>query len=192
VGYTDDSKTEFCIGVAVPNLKQIFCTALLLTLAGCTGLPDGVESVDAVDPERYLGTWYEIVRLDHSFERGLTDVTATYGKREDGGISVVNRGYDADEGKWSQAEGRAYPLQEGDWSQLKVSFFGPFYGGYNIIALDDEYNWAMVVGPNRGYLWILARQPSLPEDVLTRLVAHADSLDFPTRDLIYVEHGKAP
>jgi apolipoprotein D and lipocalin family protein len=165
---------------------------LVLLLAACTGLPEGVESVSTVDPERYLGKWYEIARLDHSFERGLTDVTATYGKREDGGISVLNRGYDAGNAEWSEAEGRAYPLEDGDWSELKVSFFGPFYGGYNIVALDDDYQWALVVGPNRGFLWILARSPALDPAVTADLVARAERLDFPVEELIYVEHGVAP
>jgi apolipoprotein D and lipocalin family protein len=166
--------------------------AIALLLSACTGLPDGVESVDSVDPERYLGTWYEIARLDHSFERGLSDVTATYGTREDGGISVLNRGWDVEEQAWSSAEGRAYPLEEGDWSRLKVSFFGPFYGGYNIIALDENYRWALVVGPNRDFLWILARSPDLDETVTRSLVAKADQLGFPVDELIYVEHGVAP
>ena len=143
-------------------MRKLLPAILATILTACTGLPEGVESVEAVDPERYLGTWYEIARLDHSFERGLSDVTATYGTREDGGISVLNRGYSVEDAEWNQAQGKAYPLQEGDYSELKVSFFGPFYGGYNVIALDPDYRWAMVVGPNRGYLWILAREPSLP------------------------------
>ncbi len=170
-------------------MRQLLPAILLLALTACTGLPEGVESVESVDPERYLGTWYEIARLDHTFERGLSDVTATYGKREDGGISVLNRGYNVEDGEWNMAEGKAYPLQEGDYSQLKVSFFGPFYGGYNVIALDADYRWAMVVGPNRGYLWILAREPSLPQAVLDELVAKATALDFPTDELIYVDHS---
>ncbi len=173
-------------------MRKLLLAILATLLAACTGLPDGVESVATVDPERYLGTWYEIARLDHSFERGLSDVTATYGKREDGGISVLNRGYSIEDGEWNQAEGKAYPLQAGDYSQLKVSFFGPFYGGYNVIALDPDYRWVMVVGPNRGYLWILAREPGLPQPVLDELVAQAAALDFPTDELIYVKHGTAP
>ncbi len=173
-------------------MRKLLPAILATILTACTGLPEGVESVEAVDPERYLGTWYEIARLDHSFERGLSDVTATYGTREDGGISVLNRGYSVDDAEWSQAQGKAYPLQEGDYSQLKVSFFGPFYGGYNVIALDPDYRWAMVVGPNRGYLWILAREPSLQSAVLEALVAQAAALDFPIDELIYVDHGIAP
>lgn len=173
-------------------MNRVISAALVLLLTACTGLPDGVESVDDVDPDRYLGTWYEIARLDHSFERGLSDVSATYTPRDDGGINVLNKGYDAEEKAWSQAEGKAYPLEAGDWSQLKVSFFGPFYGGYNIIALDADYGWAMVAGPNRGYLWILARDPGLEQAIIDDLVAQAAALEFDTNELIYVEHGTAP
>ena len=179
-------------------MKAIFSTkrmttALLLglLLTACTGLPEGVESVERVEPERYLGTWYEIARLDHSFERGLSDVTATYSNREDGGIRVLNRGYNVADAEWNEAEGRAYPLEEGDWSELKVSFFGPFYGGYNIIALDEDYQWVMVVGPNRDFLWILSREPSLASDITERLVEQARQLEFPVDELIFVEHGVA-
>ena len=173
-------------------MRKIAPLLLVVLLCACTGLPDGVEPVASVDPERYLGTWYEIARLDHSFERGLSDVTATYGKREDGGVSVLNRGYRVEDGEWDQAEGRAYPLKAGDWTRLKVSFFGPFYGGYNIIALDSDYQWVMVVGPNRDYLWILSREPSLDQAITDQLVAQADAPDFPVAELIFVDHGTAP
>ena len=172
-------------------MTRILLATLFLLLTACTGAPDGVETVASVDARRYLGTWYEIARLDHSFERGLSDVSATYTTREDGGIDVLNKGFDVDKGEWSQAEGKAYPLEEGDWSQLKVSFFGPFYGGYNIVALDEDYQWAMVVGPNRDFLWILARNPALDPAVVEKLVAQAAALDFDTDALIFVEHGIA-
>ena len=171
-------------------MRRLVAAIALLCLTACTGLPDGVESVDNVDPERYLGTWYEIARLDHNFERGLTNVTATYTKRDDGGIDVLNKGFDEDDGEWGQADGVAYPLEEGDWSQLKVSFFGPFYGGYNIIALDEDYRWAMVTGPNRGYLWILARSPQLEQDIVDDLVARAAALDYDIGELIFVTHDR--
>lgn len=173
-------------------MRQLLLALIGLALTACTGVPKGVETVDSVDPGRYLGTWYAIARLDHSFERGLSNVTATYSPRDDGGIDVLNRGYHDEDGKWKQAEGKAYPLDEADWSRLKVSFFGPFYGGYNIIALDTDYQWAMVAGPTRGYLWILSREPTLPEPIITELVAKAQAWDFDVDELIYVEQGTAP
>lgn len=160
-------------------------------LFGCTGIPDGVMPVTGFDAERYLGTWYEIARLDHRFERGLTDVTATYTARDDGGIDVVNRGYDAESGEWQEATGRAYFVDSRDTGRLKVSFFGPFYGAYNIAELGADYDHALVTGPNRSYLWILARRPQLDADVRERLVAKAASLGFPVDELISVPHTRA-
>lgn len=168
-------------------------TLLLLTLlaAGCTGIPDGIEPVDDFELDRYLGTWYEIARLDHRFERGLSNVTAQYSMREDGGVRVLNRGYRAEDGEWDQAEGKAYFVGDPDVGRIKVSFFGPFYGGYNVFELDEDYNYAMVAGPNRSYLWILARQPELPASTLDKLMAKAESAGYDASELIMVEHGPA-
>ena len=162
---------------------------LVFLLSGCTGVPDGVTPVSDFDLDRYLGKWYEVARLDHSFERGLSHVTATYSKREDGGVKVINRGYDSKNEKWKQAEGKAYPVAEPTDGRLKVSFFGPFYGGYNIIALDSKnYRYSLVSGPNRSYLWILSRTPQMEPGLLGRLVELAARLGFDTRRLIYVDH----
>ncbi len=161
----------------------------LLTLAGCTGIPLQAVAVRGFELERYLGTWYEIARLDHPFERGLTNVTAHYELRPDGGVKVINRGFDPDDGEWQQSEGKAYFVEEPDVGRLKVSFFGPFYGAYNIIELDREgYQWAMVVGPNTSYLWILSREPTLDENVTDRLLAMAEDLGFDIGKLIWVSH----
>jgi apolipoprotein D and lipocalin family protein len=161
-----------------------------LALAGCTGVPDGVAPVQGFQAERYLGTWYEIARLDHSFERGLSDVSATYARRDDGGIDVLNRGFDATKGAWREARGRAYFLEGPGVGSLKVSFFGPFYGGYHVMALDPDYHWSMVAGPDHGYLWILARTPSLPEARLQDMLARARQVGFDLSGLIRVEHGR--
>ena len=163
---------------------------LVTCLFGCSDIPEGVEPVRGFELERYLGNWYEIARLDHSFERGLSNVTATYSRRAGGGLRVVNRGFDAKKGKWQQAEGKAFFVAEPDVGRLKVSFFGPFYGAYNIVALDTEgYQYAMVTGPDRSYLWILARTPELDPVILEELVTRAAQLGFETGDLIYVDHS---
>jgi len=167
--------------------------ALWLLLSGCTGIPDGVSPVDGFEIERYLGRWYEIARLDHRFERGLNGITAEYSPRDDGGIRVVNRGYDVETGRLEEAEGRAYFLGPPDVGSLKVSFFGPFYGGYHIIELDKEaYRYAMVSGPDRDYLWILSRTPKLPPDQLNRLITRAERLGFPVDELIFTGHPPRP
>ena len=172
--------------------------ALLPLLASCSGIPDGVEAVRGFQLDRYLGTWYEIARLDHSFERGLSAVTADYSLREDGGVHVVNRGYDTAAGEWDEAIGKAYFVGDPDEGRLKVSFFGPFYGGYNIVELDHEnYRYSLVAGPNRSYLWLLARSPDLDRETVQQLVGRARELGFATDELIWVDHderraGEAP
>lgn len=169
-------------------MKTSILLSSLLLLAGCSYTPQGVRGVDNFAIERYLGTWYEIARLDHRFERGLSQVSATYSKRSDGGVDVVNRGFDRQKGEWKQAKGRAYLTGEPDIGQLKVTFFWPFYAGYNLIALDhDGYSYALVCGPDRNYLWILARTPELDGATTRQLVETADRLGFATDQLIFVE-----
>ena len=162
-----------------------------LFLSACTGLPEGVEPVEGFQLDHYLGQWYEVARLDHSFERGLDCVTAEYAMREDGGVSVTNRGVNLAEGEADVAEGKAYFIDEKDVGRLKVSFFGPFYGSYNIMALDDDYQWSLIAGPDRDYLWILSRTPTLPDATYQDLVQRAAEHDFPTDELIKVEQGDA-
>jgi apolipoprotein D and lipocalin family protein len=171
------------------KLKFVFL--ILPLLASCGGTPDGIEVVDDFELNRYLGTWYEIARLDHRFERGLSSVSANYSMREDGGVKVLNKGVDTDSGEWEEAIGKAYFIGDSDVGQLKVSFFGPFYGGYNIVELDKVgYEYSMVVGPSKKYLWILARDPDLDPEVVKRLVDKAQALGFATEDLIYVSHAE--
>lgn len=170
-------------------MKRVAILLFLLGLAGCTSVPEGVTPVTGFESERYLGTWYEIARFDHSFEEGLSRVTATYSKREDGGVRVLNKGYDAATGEWDEAEGKAYFVSDETTGHLKVSFFGPFYASYVIAELDkDNYQYSLVTGPDRSYLWILARQPTLSQDVLDELLSKAKSLGYATDEFIWVEH----
>ena len=172
-------------------MKRLLPTlACLLGLAGCTGIPQGIDPVEDFDVDRYLGTWYEIARLDHSFERGLSNVTATYTSRADGGIDVLNRGYDREKGSWKEADGKAYFLGDRDVGRLKVSFFGPFYGGYNIIALDrEDYSWSVVCGPERSYFWILSRRPQMEAGLREELIRFAADRGFDTAGLILVDQS---
>lgn len=168
-------------------MKKI-ATAVSLLLFGCVGIPEKVTPVDNFKLERYLGKWYEIARLDHSFERGLSQVTAEYIMRDSGGVRVLNRGYSEKEKTWKQAEGKAYFVQETDKGHLKVSFFGPFYGSYNVFELDQEhYRYAMVCGPDTSYLWILARDPEIKQELKDTLMAKAAALGFDVGGLIFVD-----
>jgi len=160
---------------------------LLLGLFGCAQIPEGVTAVQRFDADRYLGTWYEIARLDHVFERGLINVSATYSRNDDGSLKVINRGYDPVQDRWKEAQGRALFVAGSTVGQLKVSFFGPFYGGYNVVAIDEaDYAYVLVCGNSRNYLWILAREPQLPAAVTADLVQRARSLGFDTDALIFV------
>ena len=160
---------------------------LVVLLTGCTSAPKGIEPVQEFELSKYLGTWYEIARLDHSFERGLSNVTAEYSLRKDGGVRVSNRGYSAEEGKWEQAEGKAYFVEDSDTGHLKVSFFGPFYGAYVVFNLDEDYQQSFVSGPDRSYLWFLSRTPTVSEADKQRFIKAAQAKGFDTDALIFVE-----
>lgn len=162
---------------------------MLLTACSNTEVPEKVEPVAGFELESYLGKWYEIARLDHSFERGLEGVTAHYSRREDGGVKVVNRGYNPEEGNWEEAVGKAYFVGDADVAHLKVSFFGPFYGSYVVFELDSEYRYALVSGPDLSYLWILARTPELDSKTLETLIAKARARGFATENLIFPVHN---
>ncbi len=163
--------------------------AFLLLATGCAGIPENVKPVDQFRLERYLGRWYEIARLDHSFERGLSRVTADYSLRDDGGVRVLNRGYSEKEKKWKEAEGKGYFVRGPDQGHLKVSFFGPFYGSYIVVELDrEDYQYALVCGPDKSYLWLLSRGTEMKGEVRDRLIAKAAALGFDTGRLIFVDH----
>lgn len=163
---------------------------LLCFLIGCLGLPEGVHPVKKFDINKYLGKWYEIARLDHSFERGLVKVTAEYSLRDDGGVKVINRGFSVAENRWKEAEGKAYFVKGQDEGYLKVSFFGPFYGSYVVFELDKEnYQYAFVSSNDTSYLWFLARSPNVNKELLDRFVKRSKALGFDTDSLIFVEQN---
>jgi apolipoprotein D and lipocalin family protein len=167
--------------------KQVLSAAVAFLLTGCLGMPEGVRPVGNFELDRYLGKWFEIARLDHSFERGLTRVTAEYSMRDDGGVRVVNRGYSAEKGEWEEAEGKAYFVESPDRAYLKVSFFGPFYGSYVVFELDKrDYQYAFISGPDTSYLWLLSRTPYVSEEILQRFTERAAALGFDTEEIISV------
>ena len=144
---------------------------------GCAVLvPRGLQPVSGFDAKRYMGTWYELARIDHSFETGLTQVSAQYSLNDDGTVTVVNRGYDETKKKWREAKGRARFRGDSSVAALKVSFFGPFYGGYNVVRLDDAYQTSLVIGNSLDYFWLLSRSKTMPEQQFRRLLEKAQSL----------------
>ena len=160
----------------------------VLLLSGCLGMPEGVRPVTDFELDRYLGQWHEIARLDHSFERGLQQVSATYRLRDDGSVQVINRGFDVDNGEWKQAEGVARFVGASSEAHLKVSFFGPFYGSYVVFSLGDDYDYSFVSGYNRNYLWLLARTPQVSEAVKAKFVREATAAGLATDELIWLDN----
>ena len=167
-------------------IKSILVFVWLL-LSGCVGIPENIKPVTGFDVEKYLGTWHEIARLDHSFERGLTQISANYSKRDDGSIKVINRGYNAENNEWKEAEGWAYFVDAPTTAYLKVAFFGPFYGSYIVFDLGDNYQYSLISGPDKSYFWILARTSTIDEQLKEILVKKAQQLGFDTSKLIYAK-----
>ena len=175
--------------------KSLFKNSLLgifgiLTFGSCSTIPDGAKAVKPFDKEKYLGKWYEIARFDFKFERNLSNTTANYSINENGTIKVVNRGYNYEKKQWKEATGIAKFVGGSDVAMLKVSFFRPFYAGYNVIAIDNDYRYALVCGNNLSYLWILSRETTIPEDIKQNYLSIAKKLGFNTSALIWVEHDK--
>ena len=183
--------------VAVPGaehcVRGLFLAVLGGLLVGCVAAPEGVVPVQNFEADRYLGRWYEIARLDHSFERGLNNVTANYSLREDGAIRVRNRGFNVEDGEWEDAEGVARFVGSERVGHLKVSFFGPFYGAYVVFELErEQYSYAFVSGPSRGNLWFLSREPVVSDALKAQFVQAARARGFPVEELIWVDQSGAP
>ncbi|WOG25798.1 lipocalin family protein [Endozoicomonas sp. 8E] len=135
-----------------------------------------------------MGKWFEIARLDHSFERGLSQVTADYTLQRDGSVKVINSGYSEKDDEYHQATGTAKFVQQSDEGYLKVSFFGPFYGSYVIFELDQKgYQYAFISGYNKNYLWLLSRTPEVSQKLKEQFIQQSGKLGFDTDQLIWVK-----
>lgn len=171
--------------------RFLLCILLSLSLTACAGLPKGIDPVANFDVQRYLGTWYEVARLDHRFERGLSNVSAEYSLKDNGDIRVVNRGYDIEDEEFTEVVGRAKFGGDTDEGFLKVSFFGPFFGSYVVFDLDESYQRAYVSGDDRSYLWLLSRTPTVSKEQMDAFVAKTKILGFPVEELIFVDQSLA-
>ena len=174
--------------------KQFIYLLIIFTsmtgLYSCATIPKGAVAVKPFDKEKYLGKWYEIARKDFKFERNLSNTTAEYSLNENGTIKVNNQGYNTIKGEWKQAIGKAKFVGEENTAMLKVSFFGPFYSGYNVLAIDDEYKYALIAGESTKYLWILSREVNIPEEIKDKYLKIAKEIGYNTDDLVWVEHDK--
>jgi apolipoprotein D and lipocalin family protein len=169
------------------NLLKLF---IVMSLFSCRSIPKGVEAVKNFDKERYLGKWYEIARIDFKYERDMNNTTAEYSTMANGKIKVVNKGYNHKKNKWETATGEAKFVGDENTAMLKVSFFGPFYAGYNVIKQDTAYQYALVASKNFDYLWILSRAPRIPDDVRNDYLQFATQVGYNTDRLTWVEHNK--
>lgn len=170
-------------------LTLLLSFGLLNSLTSCSSMPEKAQPVDQFDVNRYLGTWYEIARFDYRFEKDLDNAIAQYSLIEDGNVNVVNSGYNFKKNKWVSANGTAKFRGEKNVAALKVSFFGPFYAGYNVVAL-EEYKYALIAGKNLDYLWILSREKTIPENIKQKFISKAQEIGYDTSKLIWVKQDK--
>lgn len=169
-------------------MGKILTVLTCLIVSGCLGMPKTVSPVEDFELDRYLGKWYEIARLDHSFERGLENITAEYSFRKDGGVNVKNRGFSPADNEWNEANGKAYFVNSPAEGYLKVSFFGPFYGSDVVFELaKEDYQYAFVSAPDLSDLWLLSRTPVASEEVSIAFIEKSKALGFDTRELIMVD-----
>ncbi len=159
---------------------------LLINITGCSKSYPPLETVKEVELQKYLGTWYEIARYEHYFEKGCRDVSATYTLKQDGDIKVINR-CTKEDGEKKEAVGVAYAVDESQ-SKLKVSFFRPFYGNYWIIMLDTDYRYAVVGDPSRQYLWILSRTPKLEKNIKDEILSRLPEMGYSADLLVWTLH----
>jgi apolipoprotein D and lipocalin family protein len=157
------------------------------SFSSCISIPKGAKAVKPFDKNKYLGTWYEIARMDFKFEKGLDRVTATYSLTDGETIRVDNKGYSVKDKKWKESTGKARLAGEPSEGKLKVSFFGPFYAGYNIIAINPDYRYALVVGNNLNYLWLLSREKTMPKEIQEKYLEQARALGYNTEKLVWTK-----
>jgi apolipoprotein D and lipocalin family protein len=169
------------------SLLGAAAVAVAFNLNSCVAIPKGAVAVQPFQKEKFLGTWYEIARFDFKFERGLSHVSATYSEKDSNTIRVDNKGYDYTKNKWKESIGKAKFVEESTLGRLKVSFFGPFYAGYNVIAVDDQYRYALIAGNSLNYLWILSRNKEIPENIKEDYLARATALGYDTEKLIWTK-----
>lgn len=145
-------------------------------------------AVAPFDIKRYLGKWYEIARIDFFWEKGLSQVTAEYALNSDQSIQVRNSGYKDTAGQWKTAIGKAKFAGEKNVGNLKVSFFGPFYNGYHVVRLTDDYRYALIFGDNLDYLWILSRDTTIPDNIKSDFLSYAVESGYDLNKLVWTKH----
>jgi apolipoprotein D and lipocalin family protein len=140
-----------------------------------------------VDLTRYQGSWFELARLPAPFQEGCECTRATYTMRDDGTVGVFNQC--VREGKIDEATGRARAVGPGE---LEVTFFWPFAGDYNVLALDEDYRWAVVGSRDRRFAWILSRSKTIDDELTARLVGALQQQGYDTDRLLWTRQDSCP
>lgn len=167
--------------------KTIALAAAVMAAGCAVSVPAHIQPISNFDAARYAGTWYEIARIDHRFEKGLINTSASYALNGDGTLKVINRGFNPETKEWKQVEGKARFLGDSSVAALKVSFFGPFYGGYNVVSLDEQYQTAVVIGQDTHYFWLLSRSKTMPAEQMHRLLQKAQAMQVDLNRVILVQ-----
>ena len=177
------TRTKIIVGAALS-------LAAIRLLSSCSSIPKNAKPVNNFDVGRYLGSWYEIARFDYRFEKNLDNVAAQYSTKNETEIKVVNSGYNFKKKKWKSTTGSAKFAKEKSVGALKVSFFKPFYAGYNVVAIDEDYKYALIAGRNLKYLWLLSRNKTMPEEIKSQYLKKAEQIGYDTSKLVWVKHDK--
>lgn len=179
--------------------RNVLMAVTLIAVVGIAGfiyscrsvkVPEDITVVDNFKLEPYMGTWYEIARFDFKHEKDLNNVTATYSLKDNGKVKVVNRGYNYVKDSWEQANGKATFVDDTTKGALKVSFFGPFYAGYNVVSMEPDYENALVFGESKDYIWILSRNKTIPADVKDKFLKKAEKAGYDLSRLVWTTHDK--
>ncbi|MPS65733.1 MAG: lipocalin [Chryseobacterium sp.] len=173
--------------IAIP--VSIGVLGLMLLKSCSVGIPRGAAAVKNFNADKYLGKWYEIARFDYKFEKDMDNVTATYSQNPNGTIRVDNKGYNYVKKEWKESIGEAKFVKDKNEARLKVSFFKPIWAGYNVIDIDENYQYALVAGSSLKYLWILSRTKDIPESIRQRFLEKAKKIGYNTDELIWVRHN---
>jgi apolipoprotein D and lipocalin family protein len=183
-------KTSIMKNLKISAFALLASSAVVMLFLSARSIPKGAVALKPFSLQKYLGKWYEIARLDYKWERNLDNVTAQYSLRPDGNIKVENKGYNVEHAGWEKSIGKAKPVRDSTEAMLKVSFFGPFYSGYNVIAIDPDYKYALVAGESTKYLWILSREKTIPKKVKEDYLEKAQEIGYDTDELVWVKHDK--
>lgn len=172
-------------------IPAVLGVAVFVLLKSCSPkIPKRAKAVQDFNPKKFFGTWYEMARLDYKWEKNLDNVNATYSLKPNGNIKVDNKGFDYTENKWKEKIGEARFVNSSSEGRLKVSFFKPFWAGYNVVDTDEDYKYALVFGSDLRYMWILSKEKTIPEEYKERFLKKAQQTGYDTSKLIWVKQDR--